>query len=112
MGKIKDPLKSQKEKLAKQALAGLKKLKVKKVKVSNVATEMGAAKSMEWLDVTKQKLGVILERPEYYILIVSAEDQKTLTEFRNTGKTVGEINYADQKLPGVQGDEVILVLRK
>lgn len=94
-------------------LAGKKASKKGKKAIPELGAVKGTSASLAWV-VLEESVPMIIDRKvsEYYILVLSADDQKTIQEYRNTGKTVGETYYADQAKPGIQGDEVILVLRK
>ena len=48
---------------------------------------------------------------QFRIFLTRRDDEKTLTEFRGTGKVVGELTY-DDGTSSIEEDRVIIVVRK
>lgn len=78
----------------------MKKTVVSPKKVKN--TKLGGARKLKNPD--------FIEREGYSLNFVKPADEAKLNELRNSGKVIGEINF-DSKLPGEQGNEIVIATR-
>jgi len=75
------------------------------------AQQLGGGIAMGWNSVTKQKFPFVVDFEDFYLFCLKQDDERSITELRNGGKTFGEILFDDDK-QGVQGNVRLVAIRK